>query len=183
MEKVLKGQLPISKKVLILRIFNIQERIDKCEEGIPSKFWCDNCKRLTKKIESLKTKMKDIELKISQSQVHSLQEEALKVGNYLGDGGFSPSTPTFKYICSSCGYTCVNKEHLWPPLGIYLDSNKKLQCCICDGPINEIGVDPPTKYICIKCEKVYNSTSEFWITTKHEYTCPCGGKIKEIKTQ
>ena len=121
MEKVIK-QLPISKKALEFRLYIIRERIRECEEGIPEEYWCDDCKRLLKKMESLVCK--------SQRVVEQLSNPSW----------YGPATPTFKYICSSCGYTWVNNEHLWPPLGVVEGLDKMLRCGKCDGPINEIKI-------------------------------------------
>jgi len=119
MEKVIE-QLPIGKKTLAVRLRILGSHIQKCEEGIPKEYWCDDCKRLLKKIESLVCKSQRV---VKQSS-----------------SPFWSSTPTFKYICSSCGYTWVNNEHLWPPLGVVEGLDKMLRCGKCDGPINEIKI-------------------------------------------
>lgn len=132
MEKVIR-HLPISKNALWFRIWIIEEKIDHCEQGIPPEFWCNDCKQLLAKIDNLRARIKDIDLTgRTPPGVYT------DLGNYLGDGGFSSPTPTFKYVCSSCGYTCVNKEHLWPPMGMLENVDKKLQCSLCGGKIKEI---------------------------------------------
>lgn len=124
-EKIL-NKLP-SINTLRMRIYIIEEKIEKCEGEIPVEFWCDDCKRLLQKIESLEEKKKIIEE----------ENLAYKEGTYLSNGGFT-STPTYKYRCSCCGRFWVNTEHLWPPLGTYLDPDKKARCNKCDGFVDVI---------------------------------------------
>ncbi|MCK4359184.1 MAG: hypothetical protein KAW92_10680 [Candidatus Cloacimonetes bacterium] len=125
------SKLP-STEALRMRIDFLKDKIRKCEGEIPVEFWCDDCKRLLQKIENLEEKKKIIE---EESLAY---KEAFKTGTHLGDGSFTSPTPTFKYRCSHCGRVFVNDEHLWPPLGVSIDSDKKLRCYYCSSIVEEI---------------------------------------------
>ena len=121
-EKIL-NKLP-SINALRTRIYIIKDKIKECEREIPEEFWCNDCKRLLQKIESLEEKKKII-------------KEDLFYKAYGGTYA-TTSTATYKYRCSRCGRFWVNIEHLWPPLGTYLDPDKKARCNKCDGFVDVI---------------------------------------------
>ena len=131
MEKV--KHLPISRKALEFRLHVIRKRIQECEGGIPSKFWCDDCKRLMKKMQSLITKMEDIE----QFYGRTPPGVYANLGNYLGDRSFSIPSPTFKYRCLRCGRTWAEGKCL----GIYRDLSGNVDRCVeCNGIVDEIKI-------------------------------------------
>jgi len=113
-----RSELP-NTKALDKRIAFLKDKIKECEGEIPEEFWCDNCKRLKKKIENILEKVTEITLQKLKELEESMENDFHT---------FSPPTPTFQYRCSQCGFTFIN-EHLWPPLGS-------------DGIIEEINQNP-----------------------------------------
>lgn len=128
MKTKILSKLP-SMNALLTRTRIISGKIDACEGGIPEEFWCDNCKRLLKKIESLKQKIEDI-----------IDEEnsAYKVSEGVGIDSYTSPTPTYRYKCTCCDRVFVNDKHLWPPLGTYIVVGKIIRCAVCDGVVCEI---------------------------------------------
>lgn len=145
MKTKILSKLP-SINALLTRMHIIIGKIEVCEGEIPEEFWCDNCKRLLQKIESLEQKIEDAELEALKSETY---EEMNKAESRVDQGrvdhygsslyqAYSQPTPTYKYKCLHCGRFFVNDKHLWPPLGTYISPGEEIRCSSCDGIVEEI---------------------------------------------
>lgn len=131
MEKKILNKLP-NTKALDKCINFLKGKIRECEGEIPEEFWCNNCKRLKKKVENILEKV----VEIGFQKLKKLEDE---VENKINDFHFLASTPTFKYKCSSCGYIFDNsKQRLWPPSGVRRDLDGTYLCSFCGGIVEEI---------------------------------------------
>lgn len=128
MKAKILSKLP-SVNALLTRMHIIIGKIEACEGEIPEEFWCDSCKRLLQKIESLEQKIEDAEaeLKVDQGGV-----------DHYGSSLYSRPTLTYKYRCRRCGRFFINDEKLWPPLGTYIVAGEMIRCAKCNGIVEEM---------------------------------------------
>lgn len=95
------------------RLAYIRAQIEKCEEDIPSKLWCKDCKDRIKKIKRLLDKLQEAKTHppLSDKIFTPLPENYGYASAYDDDDVSIPST-TYQYVCLDCGAGYIKKEDL-----------------------------------------------------------------------